>query len=116
MTKDWENILRDMGYLKCSICGYDKNINAIDFHHRIPKDKEMQISHIIRKKPTEHTLLEIRKCIPLCANCHRELHAKDKTLRKNYKEPIVVEDYSDYYNRGEWLTTYAREELLCKNM
>ena len=73
--KYWYEILEMYGYNKCSKCGYDRYIGAIDLHHTSPKvntgDKEIHL-HI---KPTKERLIEIlEKCIPLCSNCHREVH------------------------------------------
>lgn len=56
----------------CKSCGYNKCYAALDFHHP-NKDKEHNISTMgtnSLKKVKE----EIKKCIVLCANCHRELH------------------------------------------
>lgn len=61
---------------KCSICGYDKCIAALDFHHINPNEKDPDF-----RKIRNHTYLseeikqELDKCVLLCANCHRELHA-----------------------------------------
>lgn len=61
---------------KCQICGYDKCLSALDFHHRDPKQKEYNISKIAGKKVLEfYDLQELAKCILLCANCHREVHS-----------------------------------------
>lgn len=58
---------------KCCICGYSKSIAALEFHHINPADKEYGIS----SKGTCHNIrtdiAEIKKCILLCANCHREV-------------------------------------------
>ena len=60
---------------KCSICGYDKNISSMEFHHLDPSEKEGDIA-ILSKKSSTWTPLknELDKCILLCANCHREVH------------------------------------------
>jgi hypothetical protein len=58
---------------KCSRCGYNKFIGALEFHHKDPSTKEMTLSsHRLHsfKKCEE----ELKKCILLCANCHREIH------------------------------------------
>lgn len=65
----------------CSKCGYNKNWAVLEFHHRNPNQKEIQLSlerigHIAEKK----LLLEVKKCDLLCANCHRELHNPDKII------------------------------------
>ena len=59
----------------CSVCGYDKCAEALDFHHRDAKDKEMSISKM-KGYSFETTLREIKKCKVLCKNCHAEGHAK----------------------------------------
>jgi predicted HNH restriction endonuclease len=58
---------------KCSKCGYNKCIDALDFHHK--GDKEEPISKLIKNNSREKILKETKKCILLCANCHRELHS-----------------------------------------
>ena len=60
-------------YCGCSICGYKKSAFALDFHHVDPLTKENNISYLIRKTSLNNLKIEIRKCIVLCANCHREL-------------------------------------------
>ena len=57
---------------KCSICGYNKCISALEFHHRDPKEKDFGISGVT--KSFESLKIELDKCILVCANCHREIH------------------------------------------
>lgn len=57
---------------KCIRCGYDKCLKALEFHHIDPSQKEFTISNAnFRLKEASE---EIKKCILICANCHRELH------------------------------------------
>ena len=58
---------------KCCKCGYDRCFAALEFHHN-NGDKEGDIAHIIKNRSKEKALKEIKKCILLCANCHREAH------------------------------------------
>ncbi len=58
----------------CAICGYNKCAEALDFHH--PGDKNFRIA-LSTGKNLEEIKKEIDKCIIHCANCHRELHAKE---------------------------------------
>jgi len=60
---------------KCSICGYDKCEDALDFHHVDPKEKSFALSLAYRHTQKEIDL-ELKKCILVCANCHREIHSK----------------------------------------
>ncbi len=60
---------------KCRKCGYDKCIAALEFHHNIG-EKENVIAKLIKNPSKQKVLKEIKKCILLCANCHRETHHK----------------------------------------
>lgn len=57
----------------CSRCGYNRSISALDFHH-INNDKEGTIANLMTFSP-DKAREEARKCLLLCANCHREHHA-----------------------------------------
>lgn len=58
---------------KCQICGYDRCINALEFHHVNPEEKDFTISGGTKSFDTLKP--EIDKCILVCSNCHREIHA-----------------------------------------
>ena len=59
---------------KCEICGYDKCISALEFHHLDPSEKKFGISKNISGHSLEECKKEADKCILVCANCHREIH------------------------------------------
>ncbi len=61
---------------KCIICGYNKSINALEFHHRVPAEKKFSLSKNNLCYSWEKILEESKKCDLLCANCHREVHDK----------------------------------------
>lgn len=56
----------------CIICGEAEKA-CIDFHHL--RDKEMNVSQMIKYGSLKKVKEEIEKCVCLCANCHRKLHA-----------------------------------------
>lgn len=58
----------------CAHCGYNTSARALQFHHT--DDKEFEIS-TYRARSWERLLIEIEKCILLCANCHAEEHDPD---------------------------------------
>ena len=58
---------------KCSVCGYDKNLSALEFHHREAKDKDFTLSEGVKSWKT--MIIESEKCDLLCSNCHQELHS-----------------------------------------
>lgn len=63
---------------KCEICGYSKYEGALEFHHRNPleKDKELSKWRINYEIDRNEFLTEVDKCMLLCANSHREEHAR----------------------------------------
>lgn len=63
---------------KCEICGYSKCIEALEFHHLDPKQKDFSISNTGGTPSFEKMKEEVDKCQLLCANCHREEHARLK--------------------------------------
>jgi 5-methylcytosine-specific restriction endonuclease McrA len=61
---------------KCMKCGYNKCIEALEFHHKNPTEKDFSISKRGHCRSWERVSEEIKKCDLLCANCHREIHAE----------------------------------------
>lgn len=59
---------------KCEVCGYDKCLGALDFHHLDPTQKDFAISDSNIYKNLNKLKEEVDKCILVCANCRRELH------------------------------------------
>ncbi len=57
----------------CEICGYNKCISALEFHHKDPSLKDFTISKF-KRKITQKIINELNKCELLCSNCHREKH------------------------------------------
>ena len=58
---------------KCEICGYNKCINALEFHHLDPTKKDFGIANG-NAIAFEKAKKEVDKCILVCSNCHREIH------------------------------------------
>ena len=59
--------LRKKAGNKCSECGYDKHPEILHFHHI--KKKHKNVSTIARYS-VKNAILEAKKCILLCPNCH----------------------------------------------
>lgn len=69
---------------KCIKCGYNKCIDALEFHHR--EGKEESPAYIICRWSLERAKIELDKCDLLCSNCHREEHARlnvEKRIKQN---------------------------------
>jgi hypothetical protein len=65
-----EELIDNLGG-KCFRCGYNKCRQALEFHHIDPGTKLFELSVTgMRKNASKE---EAKKCILLCANCHREI-------------------------------------------
>ena len=60
---------------KCEMCGYDKCMGALDFHHRDPATKDPQWRKLRCRHP-DNIKEELDKCTLVCKNCHAEIHEK----------------------------------------
>lgn len=96
VKKYWKNrdekhriIIHELKVNGCAICGYNKCDNALSFHHVNPLDKKFQITYRALSYTTERFINEINKCILLCANCHREIHEKDRNYDKYIKNDYI---------------------------
>lgn len=52
-------------------CGTRQNLT---FHHVEPANKKHNIASIARVGTVDELLKELKKCVPLCENHHREVH------------------------------------------
>lgn len=70
----FQNMKENLG---CQICGYSHCGACIDFHHfESGNEKRINASRWYWKR--KDTMLELEKCIPLCKNCHTEVHMFNK--------------------------------------
>ena len=73
----------------CPFCKYDKCYKSFDFHHLDPSKKDMSVSRCGMLTKWNTIIKEVKKCIMICANCHREYHAgliSDEKINKIYKD------------------------------
>lgn len=64
---------------KCEKCGYDKCVDALEFHHKLPNEKDFTISG--KSWSFEKLKNEVDKCILVCSNCHKEIHYELKNIK-----------------------------------
>jgi hypothetical protein len=60
---------------KCTICGYKRCVSAFDLHHADDSKKKFGLSQRGLTRSWKMIREEADKCILVCANCHREIHA-----------------------------------------
>ena len=60
------------------MCGYDRNYSALEFHHRRPDSKKLQLDlRSLSNRSWNMILEEARNCDLVCSNCHHEIHNPD---------------------------------------
>lgn len=64
----------------CQLCGYDRCLAALEFHHLDPAKKSFAMSARGVARSLEHARAEASKCALLCANCHAEVEAGARSL------------------------------------
>ena len=89
---------RDYKGGKCVLCGYTKCLGALEFHHVDPSQKDFALSVKGLTRSWEKIQAELDKCVLVCANCHREVHAGISQLPK---ETLVEK-------RGEFVEALTR--------
>jgi hypothetical protein len=66
----------------------EKSFSCLEFHHRDPSKKEMNISKLVGSGHSlERIVKEVEKCAVLCANCHRKFHAGEIMLTASELKP-----------------------------
>ncbi len=61
------------------LCGYKNYDKALEFHHTGNHVKNDSVSAMLRNNVSTKLLTaEIRKCVVVCANCHRKIHRNDE--------------------------------------
>jgi hypothetical protein len=65
-----DSIKTKLGCLKCA----ESTLCCMDFHH-VEGKKNKEISWLIKTKNKPALLAELVKCVCICSNCHRKIHA-----------------------------------------
>ena len=58
----------------CAVCGYDRTVVNLHFHHVDPATKSFAVN-MARGKSLATFRREAAKCVLVCANCHGEIEA-----------------------------------------
>lgn len=104
----------------CEICGYNKCVLALEFHHTDPSKKEFTVSKHSSTIFDDRIKGELDKCEMLCANCHREVHYdkreySDEELRYTSKAYNVERKKSVHYCSNCGKEVYNKSTKRCKH-
>lgn len=91
---------------KCNLCGYNKAVSALEFHHIDPSQKNYGIASKGTCHSIQKDLLELKKCILVCSNCHREIHENQYSQQDLWEKQFYDEEYANK------LTTLKKDIIL----
>jgi 5-methylcytosine-specific restriction endonuclease McrA len=60
---------------RCVVCGYDRYVGALEFHHLDPAQKRLTLSRNGVTLSLDAVRAEAAKCVLVCSNCHAEVEA-----------------------------------------
>lgn len=80
-TDNWKKTFEFYGSRRCMICEFESDMPIYELHHHDQDGKETNISSIMHHSWGK-VEKELRKCILVCANCHRTLHHIARERRK----------------------------------
>jgi hypothetical protein len=91
---------------KCCVCGYDRCVEALEFHHLDPSEKDFRWGKINGNIRGWSTIItEIKKCVMVCSNCHKEVHAGSTIIpdgAQRLDESLISEErlyHKDVYDK-----------------
>jgi transposase-like protein len=72
---------------ECVVCGYDRCVAALHFHHLDPETKSFTLAVTGVTRSLDAARAEAQKCVVLCANCHAEVESGLVDLPVRSHEP-----------------------------
>ena len=72
----------------CVVCGYDRCVAALQFHHLDPSTKSFGLAHRGFTRSIREARREAKKCVLVCSNCHAEIEAGVRTVPLQFSEAV----------------------------
>lgn len=95
---------------KCYLCGTEYNSWIFELHHIDPSTKSFGIAGSGISRSKDKCALEAKKCVMLCANCHREVEHGGRTynLVSNFNTEVFYNTISELNGESERLRKAER--------
>ena len=96
LNKTWKKAVKEKfdaykATLSCVLCNENESC-CLDFHHLEESKKDFSISKgLVNGKSLEQLFKEIEKCVVLCSNCHRKVHAGVAQLAEQHSCKVTDE-------------------------
>jgi len=79
--ENWKKVFKFFEGRRCMVCGFESDLPIYELHHHDQEGKETNVSKIMHHS-WEKVERELRKCILVCANCHRAIHHLERERKK----------------------------------
>lgn len=100
---------------RCCECGYSFCQDVLELHHLEPSDKKFSFGGIRARPRSWKTIVEeLKKCIMVCANCHREIEAgvRIPSVTQTTFNPLF-EEYTPLGGKSHPEKSY-KHDVVCK--
>lgn len=77
ISKNKEWLWEHKASVGCVLC-HESDPRCLDYHHLYPKKKKFSIGSITSSIPNQAIIIEMKKCVVICSNCHRQVEATHK--------------------------------------
>jgi hypothetical protein len=84
-----KRILVDEAGGACMLCGYDRCVAALEFHHLDRDQKAFGLARRGITRSIDQVRKEAQKCLLVCSNCHAEIEAGATTIPLELAQAIV---------------------------
>ena len=78
--KNRQQLVDDAKSNPCVCCNIQYPICVMDLHRADNSEKTVSLTGLTRTGPYDKLKEEVDRCVPICANCHRMVHAGIKQL------------------------------------
>ena len=80
---------------KCDLAIEKSHYSVFEFHHKNPLTKDYDWNKL-RLRPIDDIHRELNKCILVCANCHRLIHAELQAHKLIVLRVVIYILFSDF--------------------
>jgi transposase-like protein len=84
-----KRILVDEAGGACMLCGYDRCVAALEFHHLDRDQKAFGLAQLGITRSIDEVRKEAQKCLLVCSNCHAEIEAGATTIPLELAQAIA---------------------------
>lgn len=102
---------------KCQLCGQEYPQSVFEFHHLNPENKSFGLGGGSTTRAKSAYADEAKKCVMLCANCHRLVEHEDvdsSDLQCNFNEEVYYQTLDELTKKHTEILKETQKEIRIK--